>query len=421
MTPVQQPTIKRSVGDLALFGGPPLFSRPRPIGQLHTSRFDRFREKLRAIYDSRWLSNDGPMVKQLEETLASRHGVVHCIALTNAGLGIMMLMRVLAKGRRGEVVMPAFTFRGLPHFAVWAGQTPAFCDVDPHTHTLEPRALRARISPATTCVLAVANPYAVGDREELCAVAQRCKVPIFFDSVYGFGATYKGSELGSWGVAEVFSLHATKALNGFEGGYVTTNDDHIAKLLRMQRNFALGADPDLACDHPHVLGLNAKLNELHAAMALACLEDLPRVFAENQERYQHYRQAFAQVSGMSILRYPDDPSERQNFQMVIAELGADWPLSREETLRLFRAEGMAVNAHFGPALHQSRHFPPGAKAGPLPVSEWLARRFVQLPSGSLVDKPDIDATAALCAFIRKHAGDIGSRLSATSAAAVAMG
>jgi dTDP-4-amino-4,6-dideoxy-D-glucose transaminase len=412
---------KHSAGDLALFGGAPLFSRPRPIGQLHTPSFDRFRDKLRAVYSARWLSNGGPMVRQLEQALARRHGVAHCIALTNAGLGLMMLMRLLAEGRHGEVVMPAFTFRGLPHFAVWAEQIPVFCDVDPHTHTLDPHDLDARITPATTCILAVANPYAIGDREGLCAVARRHNVPIVFDSVYGFGATCGGHELGSWGAAEVFSLHATKALNGFEGGYVTTSDDHVARLLRMQRNFALDEDPDLARGHPHVLGLNAKLNELHAAMALVCLEDLPQLFAENRTRYEHYRRAFADVPGVSILRYPSDSVERQNHQMVIAELSAEWPLSREDSLRLFRAEGMAITAHFAPALHQSRHSPPGARGGSLPVAEALARRFLQLPAGDLVDKRDIDAIAALCTFIRNHAGEIRSRLSDMPAAAPALG
>ena len=115
--------IKTTLDDLAIFGGPPLFSEVRPIGQLAVPAQEAFLDRVKQAYDARRLSNDGPQVRELEERLAEFHGVRHCIALANAGLGLMMLMQILAQGRSGQVIMPAFTFRGLPHFARWAGQT----------------------------------------------------------------------------------------------------------------------------------------------------------------------------------------------------------------------------------------------------------------------------------------------------------
>lgn len=385
---------KKSILDLACLGGQPLFSTPRPIGQLDAPALDDYLASLRTMVGRRRLTNDGPFVQELESRLATYHGVSHCIALANAALGIAMLLRTLADDVNGEVVMPAFiTYSGLPHLAKWAGQRPRFVDVDPATHALDPDKVAQAINSRTTAILAVSTYNNPGDIDGLSAVARNHNIPLVIDSVYATGATYHGRRLGSFGRAEVFSLHATKLLNGFEGGYVTTDDLQLAQKLRYQRNFCYGPedDPRIA----PLIGLNAKLNEAHAAMALLSLDRIDEVIAANHRRLDAYGSALAGVPGLRLVGYPVPEGEVRNCSMVVVELESPWPIDRNRTLTLLKAEGLAIGPYCSPPLHEL--WPDGATR--LPVTEAMSTRFMQLPAGSLVSFDDIRAICDLLQFI----------------------
>ncbi len=415
-SPGKTPSGKTHIDELGIFGGKPLFSPPRPIGQLATPPAAEFIGLIREAYERKRLTNDGPLVRQLEEQLAAHHGTAHCIALANAGLGLMMLLQITAGGKQGETLIPAFSYRGLPHFARWAGQRPRFCDVDPLNHTLSVASAAAALSDDTTAILAVCNFNGAGDIAGLSRLAAEKNRPLIIDSVYAIGSTRHGRPLGGNGLAEVFSLHATKLLNGFEGGYVTTNNDELAALLRQQRNFCFPSEPDINLeDFPHVMGLNAKLNEFHAAMALATLAQLDEIVARNRERYQAYRQVFAALPGLDLVPCPDSDEETGSFLMTVAEVTTEWPLSRDETVRLLRAEGCAINPYYSPPLHHAMPDPTGVPVS-LPVAESLAERFFQLPAGDLVSLPDITRLGDLLAFVQGHGQTITARLRKQEAA-----
>jgi dTDP-4-amino-4,6-dideoxyglucose len=402
--------VKTSIDSLAVFGGPPLFERSRPIGQLTAPDVEEFLGSLRAVFELRRLTNDGPLVQQLERRLAAFHDTRHCVALANAGIGITMLLQLFARGRRGEVIMPSFSYRGLPHFARWAGQEPRFCDVEEDSHALDPRAVEAAINSRTTAILAVCNCHSTGDIAGLCRAAERAGIPILFDSVDALGGTHRDRRLGGFGQAEVYSVHATKLLNGFEGGYITTNIDRLAALLRWQRNFCLagfepagaGADEDL------VLGVNAKLNEIHAAMALLSLDRLDETVNRNRARASAYRAMCDGLPGIQLVLSPRCEA-LSNCARLVAELTMPWPLSRDQMVALLRAEGMPVAAYYHPLLHWSDALGDGPRQH-LPVSEALAGRFLQLPSGDLVSIGDIGSIDALLKFVAVNGGAIRSRL-----------
>lgn len=378
--------------DLAVFGGQPLFKFPRPVGQLAMPDVEAFLQTLKEAFDRRQLSSNGPLTLSLEERLCTFHQVRNCVTVANAGLGLIMLMRIFARSRPGEVVMPSFSYRGLPHFAQWAGQIPRFADVERETHGLNPATLN--ISAESTSVLAVNNFNSPCDIRGVSEAAAAARVPVFFDSVYGLGTTYCGKPLGSNGRAEVFSLHATKLLNGFEGGYVTTDDDDLAAQLRSARD----------------TGFNAVLNEAHAAMALRCLDDLDDVVARNEERYRAYQRLLEPLGGLVLLQYRDELTERHNYEMAVVEVRDEWPLSRDETVKVLRAENIAIVGYYSPPLHLSPHAPALTGNRSLPVSEDLSRRFFQLPVGELTTLEDVERACAFIDDLSKHGPSVAKRL-----------
>lgn len=342
----------------------------------------QFFSELDFIFAEGRFCGDGSKVLELEARLADYHGVRSCVAVANAGLGLFLLLRHNAR-RDGEVLLPAFTFRGLPHFVRMAGQRPHFCDVDRRSHALDPAAVESVISRRTTAVLAVWNFNAPPAIAQLFELARASGVPLFLDSVYGVGSSFMGVRAGGHGSAEVFSLHATKLINGFEGGYITTNEPELAEELRKMRTG------------------RAELNELHAAMALLSLDALSKTIERNRERFELYREAFHDLDGVTLLEYPSGDSSTASYQLVVAKIGAPWPLRRDQMVDILRAEGAAINPYYSPPLHLGRT---------LPVTAELAECFLQLPSGELVLAQDIERLAEFLAFIQAHGDEIRRRL-----------
>jgi dTDP-4-amino-4,6-dideoxygalactose transaminase len=301
--------------------------------------------------------------------------------------------------------MPAFTYAGLPHLAQWAGQSPRFCDIDPITHTLSPEQVSAAISKNTTSIMAVHQVNSPCQIHELESVASAHDTPIFFDSVHGLFCTYKGKPIGCFGEAEVFSLHAPKILNGFEGGYVTTNNKKLAEKLRQKREQGLGQSGKF-----ETLGLNSKLNEIHAACALSCIEDLPHLVERNHQRLMAYHKNFEGIPGLSWIEY-NDQNERMNYEFALLEVDTGWPISRDQTVNLMRAENALARPYYSPPVHLSSHCPDFVDPPKLPVTENLAKSIIQMPVGELVSIDDIALLGDFFRFLHAHAEEINDHLS----------
>ena len=398
---------KKTFNSLAIFGGKPLFEKQRPIGQLDKPPLKDFLSGLREAYDARWLTNGGRLVQRVEKICAKLHGVLHCLAVTNAGIGISILLRDIARDRKGEVILPGFSFRGLPHFIRWAGLTPRFVDVDKDSHALDLSAVKNAINKNTIAILAVSKSHSFGDREGLCALADGLEIPLIFDSVYALGAKYRGSPAGGAGLAEVFSLHATKLINGFEGGYITTNDGVLVERLQRYRNFGLGAPSHL---FENIIGTNGKLNEVHAAMALASLPYLNNIVAANRIRFQNYLSALEPIPHLRMLESPQPAIESSSHVLNVLNIEAEWPLSRNQMWKLLSAEGLGVTPYYSPPLSRIQMNPSDVSPCQLPVSEKLAEHFLQLPSGKSMSEDDIKKFAGLCSFLLENAKAVKKQL-----------
>lgn len=367
-------------------GATPLFRRPRTTGQLANRDWPCFLALAEGAFERRWLTNHGPLVDELEGRLAAFHGVAHCIAVANACFGLLLAIESLAVPGRRKVLLPSLTFRGLPHVIRWAGLEPVYVDVDPHTHCLQPQQLADRIGPDTAAILAVDNVNALCDIDAIEAAAAVAGVPVILDSVYAMGGSYKGGDpVGSRGRVTAFSLHATKLLGGFEGGYLTTDDSDLAAALRRKRTFGFGA-----AGFPEELGLNAKLNEIHAALALSNLPFVGDIVADNQRRLTAYREALCQVPWLTVADYSRGPG---NAGLVLVGVEADAPVSRDELVLILRSENALVRPYYWPPLHRAD---PSHDGRSLPATDEIAARFLQMPCG---DRMGLDDVERLCGFI----------------------
>src|SRR5438552_5033660 len=256
-----RPIIPMSIAELALFGGQPSFEEALHVGRPNIGDRTRLLDRFNQILDSRCLTNDGPFVKEFEQRIADLVGVKHCIAMCNGTVALEIAIRAL--GMTGEVIVPSFTFIATAHALQWQGITPVFCDIDPRTHTLDPNKVENLITPRTTGVIGVHVWGHTCNIDALAEITARHGLKLIFDAAHAFACSYKGRMIGSFGNAEVFSFHATKFFNTFEGGAVVTNDDELAAKIRLMKNFGFSG-----YDTVSYIGTNGKMNEVSAAMGL---------------------------------------------------------------------------------------------------------------------------------------------------------
>lgn len=395
---------KTSLNDLAALGGPPLFEEPRHAGSPNLPERKAFLRRINEIFDRRRLTNNGPFVTEMEKRVADYLGVKHCVAVCNGTAALEIVCKAL--DLKGEVICPSFTFIATAHALEWLGLRPVFCDVDPKTHNIDPARAKELITGKTSALAGVhlwGRPCAV---EALALLAEKHGLKLFFDAAHAFGATLGGRFIGGFGAAEVFSFHATKVFNTFEGGAVATNDGELAERCRLLRNFGFkGYDTVLSA------GINGKMSEVHAAMGLALLESLPRVFAENRERYRVYQKTLGGVNGLRLVTY--DESEQNNFQYVTVEIDPETAgLPRDQIMDLLAAENILARRYFYPGCHRMppHSLDPCIDRSRLAQTERLCARVLCLPAGASLELEDAGAIGRLLAFIIANRRPLAQRL-----------
>ncbi|MBI5838113.1 MAG: aminotransferase class I/II-fold pyridoxal phosphate-dependent enzyme [Candidatus Eisenbacteria bacterium] len=391
---------RRRVDDLALFGGWPAFREPLCVGRPAAGDRARLLERIRGVLDRRWFTNDGPLVREFEHQLARTLGVRHAVATCNGTVAIEILAR--AAELTGEVVVPAFTFVATAHALRWVGLKPVFCDVEPHGHTLDPARVEACITPRTRAILGVHLWGRTCHVEALEGIARRRGLRLFFDAAHAFGCTRGGRPVGGFGDAEVFSFHATKVFNTFEGGAVTTDNDGLAHRLRLMRNFGFAG-----YDQVVSLGINGKMSEISAAMGLTGLESLESRLEENRRHHERYRAGLAGLSGVKLLRY--DEAERNNFQYVVVEIDPEQAgVGRDRLVEILHAENVIARRYFHPGVHRMEPYrsEDPAAGRRLPVTESLAQRVLTLPTGPATRPRDVERVCELVRFVVAHAHEL---------------
>jgi len=381
------PTV--SSDNLAIFGGKAAFAEPLHVGRPNQGDRRRLFDRLGEMLDRNWLSNNGPFVQELEQRIAEHVGVRHCVAMCNATVALEIAVRAL--GLSGEVIVPSMTFVATALALQWQRITPVFCDIDPRTHTLDGARVEELITPRTTGILGVHLWGRPCEVEALGDIAQRRGLRLLYDAAHAFSCSCGGRMIGGFGDAEVFSFHATKFFNTLEGGAVATNDDDLARKIRLMKNFGFAGYDRVAC-----IGTNGKMNEASAAFGLCTFERLEEIRAINRRNHRLYAEALDGVPGVALVAY--DERERNNYQYVVLEVDKDAAgLSRDELLAVLHAENVLARRYFYPGCHRMEpyrtQFPQAGLR--LPETERLVNRVLQLPTGTSVGEEEIRAIGGI--------------------------
>jgi len=390
--------------DLAIFGKEPAFAEKVHVGRPNIGNRERLLGRINDMLDRNWLTNHGPYVQEFEKRIAEFVGVRHCVAMCNGTVALEIAIRAL--GLTGEVILPSFTFIATAHALQWQEITPVFCDIDPRTHTIDPAEIEKMITPRTTGIIGVHTWGRACDVSGLEAIARRRNLRILFDAAHAFGCSYKGKMIGGFGRCEVFSFHATKFFNTFEGGAVVTNDDSLAEKMRLMRNFGFRGN-----DNVIYIGTNGKMTEVCAAMGLTSLESVDEFVAINRRNYLAYRRELNGIPGVTLMAYNE--SERTNYQYIVVEVDErEAGLGRDELVQVLTAENVLARRYFFPGCHRMEpyrsYFPHASLT--LPETEKVCRRVMVLPNGTSVDERAITLIGQVIRTAIAEAGAVRAQL-----------
>lgn len=375
---------------LAILGSPPTFADPMHVGRPNIPHRERFMQRINAMLDRRWLTNNGPLVKEFESRIAALTGVKHCVAMCNATVALEIAIRALQL--HGEVIIPSYTFVATAHALQWQEITPVFADIDPISYNLNPASIERLLTPRTSGIIGVHVWGRACDTTAIEQIARRHRLKVIYDAAHALGCSRNGKMIGGFGSCEVFSFHATKFLNSFEGGAVVTNDEALAHQMHLMRNFGFAG-----YDRVLYVGTNGKLSEVCAAMGLTSLEALDEIIAINRRNYECYRTNLEDVPGIKLIHY--DAGENQNYQYIVLEIEPVAPLNRDQLVSVLHAENVLARKYFWPGCHRMEpyrsHFPHAHLL--LPNTERVAPRVMVLPTGTTISCEDV---YRICRIIR---------------------
>jgi dTDP-4-amino-4,6-dideoxygalactose transaminase len=326
------------------------------------------------IWHSRVLTNGGKYHRLFERALSEYWGVPHIVLVANATLGLMLVLKRL--GVQGEVITTPFSFVATGNAILWAGLTPVFADIDPETLNLRPESVAVAITPATRAILPV---HCFGRRCDVTALenlASEHGLPVIYDAAHAFGVTDSGGSILRHGDFSVVSFHATKVFNTGEGGAVIC--PNLATKVALDRLVNHGKTDDQDVE---LVGLNAKMNELAAALGCVQLRYIDSEIAKRETVDRRYRELLRDVPGIRVFAR-DPPECRSNFYSfpILVEEAA-YGESRDSLNARLQASGIHTRRYFSPLISQLPAFRdlPSASAANLPSATAIASRVLGLP------------------------------------------
>ena len=361
-------------------------SRPLYVAQPIMPSLDDFTALIAEIWQTKVLTNGGPFHQRLETALSAYLDVPTAMLFNNGTIALMVALRMFDLPPGGEVITTPLTFAATAHAISWNGQTPVFADISRETLTLDPAAVERAITPKTCAILAVHVYGIICDVEGLQAVADKHGIPLIYDAAHAFGAALDGLPIAHFGNASVFSFHATKLYNTFEGGLIATPDAADIQRIRLLRNFGILNEEEVL-----TIGINGKVNELQAAIGLLNLDLIEGEQRVRRSLRQNYTDRLRHVRGIRLAPEQANVVNSEQYFPVIID-PQKFGRTRDDVYNSLKTINIFSRKYFHPICTD---FVPyrGSRIVSflnIPYAEIVKSQILCLPFHSGVDDRDVD-------------------------------
>lgn len=321
-----------------------------------------YKQYIDEIFERNWLTNNGPLVNELELKLKNYLSLKHLLLVSNGTMALQLAIKAL--DLKGEIITTPFSYVASTSSIVWEGCKPIFVDILPDKFTIDPAKIEAAITPETSAILAT-HIYGVPcEIDEIQKIADKHGLKVIYDGAHAFGVKYKGKSVFEYGDISTCSFHATKIFHTVEGGMVATKDPELLKKLALFRNFG-----HEGFDQYNGVGINAKNSEFHAAMGLSVLPEIAKLLESRKKQSLLYREMLAELEVQFIEEKDVEEYNHAYFPIVFK--------SEEDLLKSQKKLGdvsVGSRRYFFPSLNQLDY-----TDGVCPISEDISRRILCLP------------------------------------------
>jgi dTDP-4-amino-4,6-dideoxygalactose transaminase len=337
---------------------------------------------LEKIWDSNQITNNGPLVRQLEAALAQYLRVKHVTLCSNGTIALLCALKALNLPEGSEVITTPFSFVATASAIVWAGLKPVFVDVRAGSFNIDPQEIIKAISPNTSAILPVHCYGTPCDTEEIQTLADKHQLPLVYDAAHAFGVDCDCGSLLSHGDASVISFHATKVFNTFEGGCVISN--HIAMKQSVDRLINFGFIDETTIKG---IGINGKMSEFNAAVGLLQLDNVEALIESRKAAYNNYN---SRLSSIPALQMPHFENHRSNFGYFPVILDTASASDRDMLYDFLRTKGIYARRYFHPLIVDFPDYNAFKQIGSLTAARNLSDRILCLPIYAGITNEDID-------------------------------
>ncbi len=332
---------------------------------------EEYKELIDSIWQSGWITNNGPLLKQLEKELESYLDVKNLSFVTNGTIALQIAIKAL--GLKGEIITTPFSYVATSSSIVWENCMPVFADIDAETFNIDPENIRKKITSKTTGIIAThvfGNPCHI---DEIKKIADEHNLKVIYDAAHCFGSKYKGKSVFGYGDISTASFHATKVYHTTEGGAVVTKNESLKKEIDHMRNFGHNGPYKF-----HGIGINGKSSEFHAAMGLLNLRYIDEILNRRKQQNLLYTKL---LSGHGLKFQKVEKLSEINFSYFPIVFKDEKTLLKTD--KELRNHDIYGRRYFYPSLNTLSYL-----KGECPISEDIARRIFCLPLFYDLEKSD---------------------------------
>jgi dTDP-4-amino-4,6-dideoxygalactose transaminase len=386
------------------------FEKPIYVTRPFLPPLSDFCDGLREIWDSGWLTNNGPVLQRFQNELCHCFDTENLCLFNNGTLALQIALQGLRLS--GEVITTPFTFVATTHALYWNKIRPVFVDIDAEHYTLDPEKVEAAITPWTTAILAVhvyGNPCRL---HELADIARRHKLLLLYDAAHAFGVTVDGKSIGHYGDLSMFSFHATKLYHSLEGGMLMFSNPNLKKLFDYLKNFGFENELEVV-----MAGTNAKMNEIQALMGLQVLGHLEEIISRRKQIDAIYRSRLKHVPGVQVPSLPAD-NVRYNHAYFPVEIDEQaFGMSRDALYAALQKFNVFARRYFYPLVSDFACYRSLSVTDPLSTAKRVAQRILTLPIYDSLALEDVERICDIIAHLCPNLPGAKSNTAPHSAAA----
>ncbi len=320
---------------------------------------------LAQIWERNWLTNNGPLVNELEMRLKKYLSLDHLLFVGNGTIALQLAIKAL--GLNGEIITTPFSYIATTSSIVWENCVPIFVDIDPSTLNIDPSKIEKAITSETSAILAThvfGNPCSL---EVIESIANANGLKVIYDAAHAFGVSIKGHSIFEYGDISTTSFHATKLFQTIEGGGVFTQSEEILRRIRYMRNFGHDGPEKFHC-----VGINGKNSEFHAAMGLCNLKYIESIISRRRLISEEYDKRLAGLGLVKQLLSIEKDNYNYSYYPVIFE-------SEDQLLRVkskLEAANIFPRRYFYPSLSSLSYLKISTNC---PITESISSRILCLP------------------------------------------